>query len=265
MISVVINADNREGYLNETSTVGDYGSGSLQGVRSKDLLIDGLKNKLKFFEGYDIQCIFYLDVHEPLPSKLHEEIKQIVFACGNDSKIVLNPHSKVKYKWNDWLYIDALKLADGDYVAHFDNDCCAYKKEGSDIVEQYFRWLDNGYKYVCQSWDGIGDEMYWASTRFFICKKETLDLSLAEVLIYKNPLQGKNNPCFESTIGLMAGEGNVLYPPRDDDNYIVFCWAKYFSGLMKTLNNLPYEDAVKYIKGCGLYGSHDVIAKPIEL
>lgn len=180
VISIVINCDTRIGYLNDKSTIGDYGGGSLQGVRSKDLLTEGIKNKLKFFEGYRIQCILFIDIHEPLSKELHEEIKEIVYSCGNDSMIITQPHSKEKYKWNDWLYIDALREATGDYVVHFDGDSNAYKREGSDIVERYFKWLDNGYKYVCQTWDKIGFEMYWASTRFFICKKETMDIPLFE-------------------------------------------------------------------------------------
>lgn len=46
LISCCINADTRQGYKNESSAVGDYGQGSLQGVRSSDFLIEGVKNKV---------------------------------------------------------------------------------------------------------------------------------------------------------------------------------------------------------------------------
>lgn len=262
MISVIINADNRVGYLNDKSTVGDYGGGSLQGVRSKDLLTEGVKNKMKFFDGYKTRCVVYLDLHEPLPKELHEEIKDIVFSYGNDSELILATHSKEKYKWNDWLYIEAFKHTKGEYTVHFDMDSNAYKKEDSDIVERYLKWLEE-YKYVGQSWDKIGDDMYWVSTRFFICKTETLDLKYIEPYVFTNPLMGLHNPCFEHTIGILAGRDKILYPGREDNDNIIFCWATYFSGLLKHLNNLPYEKVKEYILDCGLAGTHDIISKPI--
>jgi len=228
IISLVINADNRIGYLLPKSTVGDFGGGSLQGVRSRDLLTDGVKNKIKFFDGYKIQCVLYIDVHQSIPRDLMNEMEDIVYSCGNDSKIILNPHSKERYKWNDWLYIDAMKCADGDYVVHFDNDSNAYKKEDSDIVDRYFKWLDEGYKYICQPWDKIGDDMYWASTRFTICKKETAHNPAIEQAVFTNPLMGKHNPCYEHATGILVGRDKILYPDREEDDYIIFCWARYF-------------------------------------
>ena len=264
LISVIINADTRQGYLSEKSTVGDFGQGSLQGVRSVDLLTEGVKNKMKFFEGYDTRCVLIIDQHEPLSDSLFMEINELVKSYGNDSKLIVKTFDHESWKWNDKLYIESLKYATGDYTVHFDNDCCAYKKEGFDIVDGYMKLLDAGYKYICQPWDRIGDDMYWSSTRFFICKTETLNLPLIEQHIYTSPLMGKHNPCYEHTAGILAGEGKVLYPPRDDDNYIIFCWASYFSGLMKYLNELPYEEVIKYLTDCGLFGTHDIICKPIN-
>lgn len=262
-ISVVINADTRIGYLNPTSTVGDFGGGSLQGVRSVDLLTEGLKNKLNFFSGYNLQCVLYIDKHEDISPELMKEIEAIVYSCGNNSKLIFKPHDRTQHKWNDRLYLEAFKLAEGDYVVHFDNDSNAYKKEGSDIVERYFKWLDEGYKYVCQPWDGFGDDMYWASTRFTICKSETAHNPLIESSVFTNPLMGKHNPCYEHATGILVGRDKILYPPREDDDYIIFCWASYFSGLLKHLNSLPYEEVKKYILDCGLVGTHDIISKPI--
>ncbi len=262
LISLIINADNRIGYLNEKSTVGDYGAGSLQGVRSKDLLTFGIQNKINFFKGYDIQCVVYLDVHEPLPDELLKEISEIVEPCGNNSRVVLAPHSKDKYRWNDHLYINALKYAEGAYTCHMDMDCACFKKEDFNIVEGYINLLNNGYKYICQPWDRIGDEMWWASTRYFFCKTETLDLAWLENNL-TTPVMGKHTPCVEHLLAVKEGDGKVLYPSREDDKYIIFCWASYFSGLMKYLMEQPYEKTIKYLQDCGLYGTHDIIAKPI--
>lgn len=262
-ISVVINADTRVGYLLPHSTVGDFGSGSLQGVRSVDLLIEGLKNKLNFFSDYNIQCVLYIDRHEDIAPIVMEEIQHIVYSCGNNSKLIFKEHNRNEWKWNDKLYIEAFKLAEGDYVVHFDMDSNAYKKEGSNVVERYLKWLDEGYKYVCQPWDKIGDDMYWASTRFFICKRSEIDWGLVERSVFINPLMGKHNPCYEHTSGILVGRDKILYPDREDSEYIIFCWASYFSGLLKHLNSLPYEEVKKYILDCGLVGTHDIIVKPI--
>ncbi len=259
-ISCVINVDTRTGYLNDKSTVGEFGNGSLQGVRSSDFFTEGIKNKMSFFRGYDCQCILYVDVHEDISVELMHEIESIVYSYGNNSKIVLVPHNKNRYRWNDWLYIDALKLAEGDYVAHFDQDANAIRTDESNIIEQYFNWLDNGHKYVCQPWDMVGDIMHHASTRFFICKRKTLDFPLIERSLI-TPLNGKHNPCLEYTLAILAGENSVIYPPRQDEEYIVFSWAKYYAGTLKKLNEMEPKDAINYILALGLHGANDVVDK----
>lgn len=260
MISVVINADNRVGYKNHTSTVGDYGQGSLQGVRSVDFLTEGVKNKMSFFDGYETQCILYIDLHEDLPSDLFSEVTNLVNSYGNGSMVVAKPHDRIKDRWYDRITIEALKLATGDYVVHFDNDANALRTSDSGIVERYFIWLDSGYKYVCQPWNGIGDKMFWASTRFFITKKEYLDLELAGRSLY-TPFMGKHTPCLEHVLGAIAGDGKVLYPPREDDEYIIFSWARYYSGTLKKLNEMNYHDAMDYLTDCGIHGANDVLDK----
>jgi hypothetical protein len=263
IISLVINCDTRIGYLNDKSTIGDFGGGSLQGVRSLDLLTDGIAQKINFFRGYNLQVILYIDLHEGIDVAPLLEINDMVNACGNNSKVICKPHNREEYKWNDKLYIEALRLAEGDYIVHFDGDSNAYRKDDCDIIERYFKWLDEGYKYICQPWDRIGDPMYHASTRFLICKRETLDLPQIEKAIYWGEVNGLRNPCLEFTIAGLAGSETVLYPPREDSDYIVFCWARYYGGLLKHLNNLSYEGVKEYILGCGLFGSHDIIAKPV--
>ncbi len=143
-----------------------------------------------------------------------------------------------------------------------DMDCAAFKKEGYDIVGWYINRLNNRYKYICQPWDRVGDDMWWASTRFFICKTASINLEwLTNNLT--TPVMGKHTPCVEHLLGVYAGDGQVIYPPRDDENYIIFCWASYFSGLMKHLMEQPYEKTIKYLSDCGIYGTHDIISKPI--
>lgn len=264
IISVVINADTRKGYLNDKSTVGDFGGGSLQGVRSSDFLIDGLINKMNFFRDYGCQCIMYIDEHEPISDKLFMEIADIVHSYGNNSKLICKPHNRTIDRWNDKIYIEALKLADGDYVAHFDQDSNALITDDSPIIEKYFQWLDRGYDYVCQCWDGIGEPMYHASTRFFICKKETLDshLPIAENNLI-TPFRGVHTPCIEHIFGVLAGKERVLYPPRRDNEYLIFSWARYFKGTLKRLNEMKPKDAIDYILSLGVHGVNDVLDKQL--
>ena len=257
-ISLIVNADTRPGYV--TSTLGEgWGKTSLQGVRSIDFLTEGIRQKINFFRGYDIQCIAYIDRHEDILPELMAEIESIVLPCGNNSQIIFKDHNRTDYKWNDKIYIEALKLAEGNYVCHVDQDCNLYRRDECDIVDAYIDLLES-YKYICQPWDGVGDEMFHASTRFFICKKETLDDAFKENLLV-NPLRGIHNPCLEHALGILAGKGNVLYPQREDDNYLIFSWAVYFAGTLKKLNEMSYGKVKLYIDSVGLHGPNDCVDK----
>lgn len=260
MTTIVINADNRVGYKNNSSTVGDYGEGSLQGVRSVDLLTEGVKNKINYFRGHDVQCILYIDKHEDIESELMEEIKSIVLPCGNNSQVVFKEHNRTKDRWYDYITIEALKLATGDYIVHFDQDSNAIRTDDCDIVDAYMDLLDTGYKFICQPSLVLNHGMYWASTRFFICKKESLDLTLLENSLY-TPLHGVHSPCLEHAIGILSGEGTVLYPPREDNKYLVWSWARYYKGTLKKLNEMNPSDALKYILDLGVHGASDVLDK----
>jgi hypothetical protein len=259
MISVVINCDNREGYKNNKSHVGEFGVGSLQGVRSIDLLTEGVKNKMNYFRGYDTQCILYIDKHESLSDELFNEISELVNYYGNNSKLVIKEHDRNRYRWNDYIILEALKLADGEYVAHFDQDCNAFRVDNSNIIDKYLFFLEQEYKYICQpsSLTFAEHGMFWASTRFFICKRETLDIPLLENSMY-SPFMGVHTPCLEHILGVMAGNGKVLYPPREDEKYIVFSWVKYYAGTLKKLNDMPQEEALKYVINLGVCGPNDV-------
>lgn len=262
MISVVINVDTRQGYLGEQSTVGEYATGSLQGVRSIDFLIEGVKNKMNYFRGYDCQCILYIDEHEPIEQLLFDEIKELVFSYGNNSGVTRRICDKTKYRWNDHLYIDALKLSEGDYIVHFDQDANAFRTDDCSIIEKYLEWL-NGYKFICQPTDLSKEEhgMFWASSRFFICKKGTLNFQEIENNLI-SPLKGRHTPCLEHVISVL-NEENVLYPAREDDKYIVFSWSRYFKGTLNKLNNMLPSDALKYIFELGIHGANDCVDKKI--
>lgn len=261
MISIIINSDTRHGYQNDSSTVGDFGEGSLQGVRSIDFLLAGVKNKMDFFRGHKCQCVVYIDQHNPLPEGLFMQIAELVHSYGNNSRVICRPHNRTRHRWYDYITIEALKWAEGDYIVHFDNDANAIKTDDSDIVQKYFHWLDNGYKYVCQPSAVENHGMYWASTRFFICKSSTLNLSLIENNLHET-INGKHTPCFEHIIGVLAGDGTVLYPSREDDKYLIWSWARYYKGTLDRLNNMEPKAALEYVLNLGVCGPNDVLDKP---
>lgn len=225
MISVVINADSRPNAGAEVSTTGDSGKGSLQGVRSYDFLTDGVRNKLQFFSGYQIELILYVDQHEELPIEVKSEIHDMVKRQEIDV-FICQPHDRKSRFWYDKIMVAALKLATGDYVAHFDQDCAAFRDPNSDIIAQYLAWLNDSppYQFVCQptTMELKDHKMWWASTRFFICKRETLDFAkLDEAVSNEGARVAKygHAPALEHVLGRMGG---VLYPPANWDDYMVF-------------------------------------------
>jgi hypothetical protein len=261
VISVVVNSDTRHGYKDEHTKVGKLSHMPLNGTRSIDFLSEGVKSKMNFFRGHQTQCILYIDEHEEVSEELRLELTDMVRSYGNESKIVCRPHDRSRRRWYDYITIEALKLADGDYVVHFDSDSNAFRSDDSDIIEKHFDWLDGGYKYICSPVPPQHKEQYyWATTQFFMCKKETLNLVEVEKCfdngyLLKNYGRMSNNPspcCLEHTIGLMVKEGEVFYPPRDVDSYIIFCWWEYVAGILKKLNNMSYTEVRDYIKTCGL-------------
>lgn len=267
MISIVVNCDTRPGCWDEENTTGDYGAGSLHGVRSWDFLTDGVINKLNFFRGYECELILFIDQHDELPDSIRETIDQIT--RNLQAKVVCRYNQRRTLRWNEELYLDALRLATGNYVVHFDGDCAAFahpdKRE--EVVESMVRMLDSGLvKFVCQPTTLSFAEhgMTWASTRFFMCRREALDMAELELCVHNESYRvGKygHTPALEHVLGAIAGLGGVFYPPANWDEYMIFSWSRYHRELLHMLNGLPYEKVRDYILSCGIHGPNDVISK----
>lgn len=265
MISIVINCDTRPGCDAEMNTTGDHGEGSLNGVRSWDFLTDGVINKLNFFQGYEVELILYIDEHEGVPKDVQDRMDQIT--RNLNARIVCRPHQRSHQRWNEMLYLEALKLATGDYVAHFDGDCAAFRCPSWDpgIFYQSLVGME-GIKFVCQPTTMSRAEhgMWWASTRFFFCRRETLNLCELEKCILDEGYRHSVvfSPALEHVLGRMAGgPTGVLYPPANWDDYMIFSWSRYHRELLYMLNGLPYEKVRDYILDCGIHGPNDVISK----
>lgn len=269
-VSIVINADTRSGFKERESSATQMFSG----CRSIDFLIDGVQNKINFFEGFEKELILFIDQHEEIPESVLSTIRGMV------DTLVIRKHDKrfgdmKEYqKFNDLNYLAALQLARGQYVAHFDQDCAAFTRS-IDPVNNLIKLLDT-YDFVSYPSHAtpraVNDPSYnydWASTRFFICKRESLDFTeLQKCLLDSDYMYGKypanvRNPWTEHILGLTAKKG-VIYPPIELDQYAIFCWNKYITGTLGHLNKLHYDEVKNYINHCGgvVYPA-DITAKQI--
>lgn len=280
-ISIIINCDTRNGVEAEVTKIGDFGSGSLQGCRSWDFLNDGVINKLKFFEAhifpikYLLEPIICIDEHRP-DAPTGDSITTFELGGSGDSKtfctgrVISRPANRTRPHWNDWIYLDALRYATGDYVVHFDGDVAAFKRPGFDLMGQMMTWLSGGFKYVCQPTQVADHGMLHASTRFFMCERQTLDLDEIGKCVddpaYRISKYGDRHcPCLEHILGLLATDGGVLYPPAANDDWTVFSWVQYHAGTLAKLNAMDYDGVKDYVfnKCGGLHGASDLIGVPI--
>lgn len=249
-ISCVINLDSRK----ENYT---FSGSNLGGVVSRDLLVDTILNKIKFFDGFDVEVIAFIDEHEKIDNGTLDKLREIT------DTLVIRKHTDWNL-YNDDYYIQALELARGEYIFHFDQDTAAFTSSKEPIINLI--QLLEVYDYVSypSHWSPIAvtDDSFdyvWASTRFFCCKRETLDftelrkwLGDYEYAYEKYPASRKCH-WMEHALGLLAkynGKG-VFYPKIEYDRYMIFCWGRYTNGLLNELNNSGYNSVVGFVLSRG--------------
>ena len=248
LISIVINCDTRpENTIAETM---------FSGTVNNDFLTDGVFNKIKFFEGFDKEVILFVDKHQEIPQSTLDYMYAI---CDT---VVIRKHTN-EPSFNDWNYLKALSLCSGDYIAHFDQDTAAFNST-PETVNAFMRLLEQ-YDYISypSHWSprAVNDPSFnynWASTRFFMCKRETIDFSeLRKCFDYDYwrttyPVS-KVCPWMEHWLGSIAsfkGKG-VFYPPIELNHYTIFSWASYEKYTLRRLNELPYEEIAKWVNSRG--------------
>ena len=242
-ISLVYNLDSRPKFLDKMTTTADADGG----CRCIDFFTHGLLNKIEFLKPYETEVIVYVDVHEPIPESVLEFFDKMQ-SEGRLHQLIMKQHTDERYgkaygkKNNDLIYAESLAMATGDYVVHFDSDIVAYRRSEFSAVNAYMNWLEK-YSYVstqslfspnCVDFDEpIWRHMdyEWASTRFFICKRETLPPMDEMMMCFDNRYleatygtTAKPN-CIEHILGVIVGTGGVLYPPQDLTNYAIVSWA----------------------------------------
>ena len=253
IISLIINVDTRRGIEQNESAQNSM----LEGTRSFDFLYEGVINKINFFRGYDMEIILFVDRHLNVPLQLLEKWQEefaIPFTfCISSHKTYFGEHDYYP-KWNDLNFLQALFLARGKWIAHFDGDMNAFREDDCKIIDEIIELL-NKYDYISypSPWspapifnDGKWD-YWWASTRFFFCKRETLDfteimkcLQNSEYLYGKYPTNSPKCPWLEHILGMIAGPGKVYYLPMSEE-YLIFSWNKYKVGTLKMLNENNYD------------------------
>lgn len=265
VISIVINTDTRPGYMESESTQGKQ----FEGTRSLDYFTHGVLNKIKFFEGYKKEVILCIDIHEPLNKSVEEQLLKWQSEKIIDV-LILNRHNETFIEdgyfphYNDLNYLNSLTFSRGKYVVHFDGDMAAFCTDPS-VISDWMDLLDRGvYEYIsyCSPWSPNPDEdprwdYQWASTRFFMCKRTSLDyteilkcLMNGDYLYDKYGEKFRRCPWLEHILGIMAGPGKVFYPPYDLQRFMVFSWCHYHSGNLEKLNALPYNKVLDYVFGC---------------
>jgi len=264
--SLVVNLDTREGFLSGTSEADMMG----KGVRSIDFILDGLQNRLNFFRDLNLEVTLFVDLIEPLPSFVHENLIQKLQESEIDN-LVIHTHSEFFDKddffphWLDLNFLQALFLARGEYLIHTDGDLALFSKVHSELKE-WVDLLDRGiYDYVSYPTvfspypdPDLTWEYNWASTRFFICRRETIQFSEvlkclqnSDYLYSKYGDKKRKCPWLEHILGIIAGKNRVYYPPRKDNQYLIFCWGKYQRGLLSKLNKLSFDEVKDLVDSWG--------------
>ena len=146
LVSVVVNLDTRAGWLEDETIEGQGQTPGKGGTRSLDYLLDGVENKRRFFHQIPIETILFIDVHEPLPSGVLEQLHQWQHE-GRIDVLCFAKHRRYWKeqdtfgRWQDLNYLDAFQLARGTHVAHFDADVAAFART-QNVTEEWIGRLD---------------------------------------------------------------------------------------------------------------------------
>lgn len=265
LISLIVNCDTRTGFEYDMTKA----ESTFNGCVSNDFLIDGVINKIKFFQGFEIEVILFVDEHVKVPPETLQRMNDLA------DTLVVRKHTD-EHAFNDYNYLKALSLANGDIVCHCDQDTACFTS--SPVYVQNLINLLEQYKFISYPsyWSPypVHDEsfggLFWASTRFFICKRETLKLDeLAKCIdnpewMYEKYGDSPRRVNWTEHYLAKINGNSVYYPPLDTSNYTIFSWGTYRKGTLDKLNKLPYEEIEKYIIACGgLHYPVDLDAIPL--
>lgn len=248
-VSLIVNVDTRPRKNEQTGLFG--------GCIHPDFLDAGVFNKAMFLKDFDTEVVVYVDRHEPIPEKTLEYLQSI-------ADIVCVRKHTGEPGFNDWNYQRALRLATGDIICHMDGDMAAFAsskesiQELIDLLEQYSFVSYPSPNSPKAAHDSTFDYQ-WASTRFFLCKRESLDLSELDKMqrnyeyCYERYPASRKEHWTEHLLGLMAkynGKG-VYYPPIDYNKLLIWCWDNYDDYILNRLNSFSYEEVKNFVLSNG--------------
>jgi len=244
-IALVINLDTRPQKNQET--------GLFSGTSNLGYITDCISTKQQYSNGFDVETIAFIDQHLPIPE---QELNYLNMVCD---ALVVRKHQNFP-GFNDRNYIEALSMARGKYVCHADQDTAMFTS-GPEQIQKQLDWLEQ-YDYVSYPSgcspnpviDGSFDH-WWSSTRYFLCKRDTLDFTelrkMMEDYEYCFSQYPANRRChfLEHWLGLLAKyKGNgVFYPPFDFDGYCVFSWGRYEDYIWRRLNEYSYNEVLNWL------------------
>lgn len=245
MISIVINCDTRPPK--------DTADGLFSGASNEDFLTDGVYNKILFFDGFEKEVILFVDEHLDVPEKTLDAMRKM---CDT---VVLRKHTN-ENSFNDYNYLSALQMARGEIVVHCDQDTAAFTSSSKPVQELIDLLEQHRFISYPSYWSprAIDDPLFgkrtWASTRFFMCKRETLEFDILRKCI-KEPnwaygMYGDSpRRCnwLEHFLALTNND-SVYYPPMDIDSYTVFSWGKYEKWTLRRLNECSYSQIREWLK-----------------
>lgn len=245
LISLCINVDTRPP-RNEQG-------GIFNGAVDSDFLTDGVLNKINFLKGFDIETIVFIDEHLEVSNETLNYLRSI---CDT---VVVRKHTG-EVGFNDYNYLGCFSLARGKYLMHFDQDTAAFTSSTKPI--QAILDLLESYKFISYPsiWspypveDNTFQGYFWASTRFFVCKRETVKLDeLAECI--KEPKWGyqkygdRPRRCnWVEHFLTLINNNSVYYPPLEMDKYTIFTWEKYETNTLKIMNEYTYDQIYEWHK-----------------
>ena len=248
-ISICVNVDTRK----ESET----NQKMFSGVVSRDFLTHGLINKKKLFEGFRTELICFVDEHEPLDEKTVMEMKSI---C--DTLIIRKHNKSFEYQedfsaFNDFNYISCLTQARGRFIFHFDGDVAAFTSSPEPIKEILNKLEEVPFVSYPSYWspnpvdDPTFQGHYWVSTRFFACKRSSLDFT--EIIKcqldydYWKEKYPRARLCHWLEHLLCKTPSDVYYPPLEFEKFILFTWENYHKYTLQRLNNQSFEEVYNWV------------------
>jgi hypothetical protein len=244
MISIVINCDSRPERNSQ--------QGLFKGVVDRDFLDEGIRNKKLFFSEFDIETIVFIDKHEEIPEPT---LKYLYSICDT---VCIRRHTG-ETSFNDYNYLNALSLARGEIICHCDQDTALFTS-GKEYVEELISHLER-HRFVSypSKWtpkpvdDPSFGHRVWASTRFFLCKRETIKIDTLRNCIeepewaYKTFGDSPRRCNWMEHYLTLSNNDSCYYPPIELNKGAIFTWGSYEKWIWRRLNESPYEDVKKFI------------------